>query len=112
MSQRDRHVTEVSIVSLCLYVAQVIKAPSPNKPQRKVIVTANAGDSDVALFRFAANEHGHSLMTTEWLTKEHALHSDEERARAICGGGVLADAAGRDAAAHRVCVKVLISLSM
>ena len=30
----------------------VMKAPTEKKPFRKVIVTANAGDSDVCLFRF------------------------------------------------------------
>ncbi len=33
-------------------VCMVMKAPCSSKPFRKVIVTANAGDSDVCLFRF------------------------------------------------------------
>ena len=40
----------------------------------QVIVTANAGDSDVCLLRFAT-QGGSQLMTTEWLSKEHSLHN-------------------------------------
>eukprot|EP00277_Geminigera_cryophila_P007327 CAMPEP_0179423578 /NCGR_PEP_ID=MMETSP0799-20121207/11094_1 /TAXON_ID=46947 /ORGANISM="Geminigera cryophila, Strain CCMP2564" /LENGTH=392 /DNA_ID=CAMNT_0021197901 /DNA_START=1 /DNA_END=1176 /DNA_ORIENTATION=+ len=86
-------------------VCMVMKAPSENMPYRKVIVTANAGDSDVCLLRFAT-QGGSQLMTTEWLSKEHSLHNVQERNRQIRRGATLADTEGRDNVAHRVCVNV------
>ena len=63
----------------------------------QVIVTAHAGDSDVCLIRFTEPQNASQksvILFAKWLTKEHTMHNNEERARPIMDGGILADREG------------------
>jgi len=89
----------------------ILNAPDDERRNRKVVVTAHAGDSDACLMRFTKPKHAGQksvLLFAKWLTQEHTLLNPEERARPIHEGKVLADCEGVGSLKHKVRVTVTL----